>query len=146
MANTTGTSRFYTDGSTTASGTWQSYDWRYQNSANESWQLMAQRLQSNQQMSYIPQELADEGFEPIQGTPKGAKYLVSYMFKQPKDPVVFLKNEKDMKELVKKLLANKAVDHQSIIIHKISAQYKPKQVSFLKKIVTKVKDIKLNKI
>lgn len=51
----------------------------------------------NSNISFVPEELADEGFEPIQGNPKGAKYIVSYMFKEPKDPVVFLKTEKEMK-------------------------------------------------
>lgn len=98
----------------------------------------------NQLLSFVPRELADDGFQPIQGNPKGAKYIISYMFKKPKDPVIFVKDEKQMKILVNDLLHDERVDHDSILVSKISAQFKPKR-SFIKKLM-KIETLELKKI
>ena len=90
--NYTTTATTWKSGTASSSGTWRITD-------TTPWL----ENPSNQRMNFIPRELQND-VEPIQGEPKGAKYLVSYMFKEPKDPVVFLKNEKDMKALVIALL------------------------------------------
>jgi hypothetical protein len=100
--------------------------------------------QQNAPMSFIPRELADDGFEPIQGEPKGAKYIISYMFKKPKDPVIFVKDKKQMEILVNDLLHDDKVDHASIIVSRIAEQFKPK-TSFIKKLL-KVESIEYKKI
>ena len=134
-ANTTDN---WTSGALLDSGTAANWQWNYDGVANTS-----VGLESDGALSFVPSELADDGFEPIQGEPDGAKYLVSYLFKIPKDPVVFLKNIKDMRSLVKELFADKAVDHDSIIIHRISAQYKPTK-TWTKKMM-RVEELKLIK-
>ena len=96
--------------------------------------------QPNYSISYIPADLQDE-VEPISGEPKGAKYLISYAFKKAKDPVVFLKDKKDMDKYVEDLLANDRVDHKTIMIHEISKQYKPTKKT-VKKEVVELEEIK----
>lgn len=100
--------------------------------------------QQNQPLSFIPRELVDDGFEPIQGNPKGAKYIISYMFKEPKDPVIFVKDKKQMEILINDLLHDDKVDHNSIIVSKISQQFRPKK-SFIKKLM-RVESIEYKKI
>ena len=75
-------------------------------------------------MNYRPSDLPAD-FEPIQGIAKGAKWLVSYAFKKSKDPVVFVKSEKDMLLLVQRLVKDEKVDQKTILIHKISEQFRP---------------------
>lgn len=126
----------YSDNTATSSGLWQYYD-----------SSVYLDNEHNTGYSSIPESVQraaeDDGnvFEPIQGDPEGAQYIVSYMFKEPKDPVVFVKNKKDMMALVNALLKDDKVDHKTILISKISKQYRPKQVVKTKKV--KVKDLEL---
>lgn len=94
-------------------------------------------------LNYMPDDVPDV-VEPIQGKARGAKWLVSYAFKKSKDPVVFVKNEKDMKLLVERLLKDEKVDKRTILIHKISQQFKPKLVVKREKVVQKVESVELN--
>ena len=94
----------------------------------------------NYQFSSIPTDLQDE-VEPISGEPKGAKYLISYAFKKSKDPVVFLKDEKDMKKYLEDLMANDRVDQKTIMIHEIRKQFRPKK-TIIKKETLVLKEVK----
>lgn len=73
----------------------------------------------------IPSDLEDKVL-PIQGEPKGAKYLISYAFKKAKDPVVFLKSRQDMIKMVQALWNDEAVDRKTILVHEIARQYRPR--------------------
>jgi len=84
--------------------------------------------------SYVPDELED--IPPIQGNPDGAKWLVSWAYKQ-KDPVAFFSKKEDMLKFVAALMNDERVIKESIIIHKLSAQYKPKEVRKMKKLWVK---------
>jgi len=79
---------------------------------------------------YIPNEI--DMIPSIQGNPKGAGWLVSWAYKK-KDPVCFVKSKSDMIKIVNDLMRDPRVIKSSIIIHKISAQYKPKEIRRLKK-------------
>ena len=79
---------------------------------------------------YIPSDI--DNIPPIQGNPKGAGWLVSWAYKK-KDPVCFVKSKSDMIKIVNDLMRDPRVIKSSIIIHKISAQYKPKEIRRLKK-------------
>lgn len=83
---------------------------------------------------YIPSDI--DMIPPIQGNPKGAGWLVSWAYKK-KDPVCFIKSKSDMIKIVNDLMRDPRVIKESIIIHKISAQYKPKEIRRLKKILAK---------
>ena len=82
------------------------------------------------QYGYIPSEISN--IPPIQGNPKGAGWLVSWAYKN-EDPVCFVKSKSDMIKIVNDLMRDPRVIKESIIIHKISAQYKPKEIGRLKK-------------
>jgi len=73
----------------------------------------------SESLNHIPDEARDEGVEPIQGNPDGARYLISYAFKDDKDPVIFLENKKDMMQMLKRLMEDEKVDHKTIIISRI---------------------------
>ena len=98
----------------------------------------------NERLSFVPKELADEGFEPIQGEPEGARYLVSYMFKESVDPVVFVKLKKEAMALVKELMEDDRVDYSSILVSQIRAQFRPKK-SWVRKVI-KSKEVTLEKV
>lgn len=106
---------------------------------------MRRNLMGQAGLSYMPWDAPPE-IEPIMGIPKGAKFLVSYAFKKSKDPVVFLKNEKDMEEMVIRLMHDEKVDQSSILISKISEQYTPKKITKEVRVIQKVDGVELKKI
>jgi len=83
---------------------------------------------------YIPSEI--DNIQPIQGNPDGAKWLISWAYKQ-KDPVCFLKSKTDMLNLLSCLRQDERVIQKSIIIHQISRQFRPKEVRRMKKLWVK---------
>lgn len=99
----------------------------------------------SQSLNYHPSDLPLD-FEFIQGKAKGAKFLVSYAFKKSKDPVVFVKNKKDMLLLVSRLWNDEKVDRKTIMVHQISKQFKPKMVKKMEKVVKEVEGVELQSI
>ena len=83
---------------------------------------------------YIPDEI--EQIPAIQGNPDGANWLVSWAYEK-KDPVAFFKSRNDMLKFISVLRKDERVIQKSIIIHKISAQYRPKEVRRLKRLWVK---------
>lgn len=83
---------------------------------------------------YIPSEI--DMIPPIQGNPKGAGWLISWAYKK-KDPVCFCKSKSDMIKIVNDLMKDERVIKNSIIIHKISAQYRPKEIRRFKRLWVK---------
>lgn len=131
---------YYTDSTSYSTGTFSSGTTWASNTTGSIWVVD----DAGSRHSFVPDDLADEGFEPIQGDPETAKYLVSYLFKEPIDPVVFVKSKKEAMELVEKLLEDETVDHDSIIVHKISSQFRPK-VKKVKKTI-EVDEVELEKM
>jgi len=113
-----------TTGVTLTSGTWTTYNGSVylNNDAAEFY-------------NYVPVDLEPE-IQPIQGDPKGAGWLVSWWYKK-KDPVCFCKSRSDMLKIVSDLMKDERVIKSSIIIHKISAQYRPKEIRRLKRLWVK---------
>ena len=67
--------------------------------------------------------------EPITGVAEGARYLISYELKESKDPVVFIKNKKDLMVELQRLLKDSRVDQDTLLVSQITSQFKPKLVT-----------------
>ena len=74
--------------------------------------------------SFIPQGVRDV-VEPIMGRPARAKFIISYAYKKDKDPVIFIKNRKQLIDELKRLMADERVDKRTILVSEIGRQFKP---------------------
>lgn len=107
-------------------------------------QQRAQDIEYQRRLNYTPWNMPEE-VEMIQGNPKGARYLISYAFKEDKDPVVFLKSKKDMMVMLEKIMKDEKVDQKTVLVSQITNQFKPKVVSKRVKIFQTVESIELEK-